>query len=362
MEIGNRKWRFFCLGILVCASLSGCERAPEPKPELKPAVQKTFERGPIRLEISLDKNRVTVAEPMKLTISVAAPETFSITMPAPGEEMGSLSVKSATELPAPPIDGLQQKRQEYVLESLVSGEQTIPAMTIKYRDARTTASAPAAVEGELSSEPIQVRIASALKGELDPANLEHLRDIKGVVDVPLARSWRWVVWAALACALCLLLGFLLYRRVKHRVEKLPPPVPPGTWAFTQLRILEEERLIEQGFYHAFYSRLSDIVRQYIERRFSLMAPERTTEEFLREMRHSPVLHDDHQRLLRDFLESADRVKFALYEPGREEAENAFSAARNFVDETAITTTPGNGEFIHSETEEIGNQKLEIGNR
>jgi hypothetical protein len=194
------------------------------------------------------------------------------------------------------------------------------------------------VEGELSTEPLTVHVTSALTGEVDPSDPAHLRDIKGTVEVPVARSRRWMAWAGGSLVLAAAAtGALLYYRRRRRNQPVPS-VPPGTWAFSELRRLEAERLVEQGLYHAFYSRLSDI-----ERRFALMAPERTTEEFLREVRLSPALREEHQQLLRGFLESADMVKFALYEPGRDEAEKAFGAARNFVDETAYSPSPANEE-------------------
>lgn len=352
-----------------CAQLTGCGHSAEPKTESKPPIEKVAERGPIHLKVSIDKDHVAVAEPLRLMIEASVPENYELTMPSPGEALAALQVKSAKEPPSTIVDGVKHSRQEYELESLTSGEQTIPAMTIHYRESQAAAttqaaSAPAPIEGELSSEPFTINVVSALAGDADPANLEHLRDIKGTVDVPLAHSRRWVIWASVAVFI-ILLGVALYLFTNNRNKKQDPPISPSAWAFGQFRMLEEDRLIEQGLYHAFYSRLSDIVRQYIERRFSLMAPERTTEEFLREVRHNPLLRDEHQRLLRNFLESADMVKFALYEPHREEAEKAFSAAREFVDETAYVAPPTNGEAIPGHDavtilkSEIGNRKSEI---
>ena len=70
-----------------------------------------------------------------------------------------------------------------------------------------------------------------------------------------------------------------------------------------------------------------------------MAPERTTEEFLREARSSSVLADEHKTLLRGFLSAADMVKFALHEPSVNESDGALAAARGFVEETAPAAPP-----------------------
>ena len=55
-------------------------------------------------------------------------------------------------------------------------------------------------------------------------------------------------------------------------------------AYARLRALVAEKLVEQGRIKEFYERISGILRHYIEDRFDLHAPERTTEEFLAELR------------------------------------------------------------------------------
>ena len=67
--------------------------------------------------------------------------------------------------------------------------------------------------------------------------------------------------------------------------------------------------------------------------FRSKAPERTTEEFLDELRGSPRLASRHQELLADFLTRCDFAKFARYEPGRQELEDIHNAALRIVDET-----------------------------
>ena len=92
-------------------------------------------------------------------------------------------------------------------------------------------------------------------------------------------------------------------------------------------------MIEKGLVTEFYFRLSMIVRVYIERRFDLMAPEWTTQEFLVQTQRSDVLPFEHRSTLGGFLEACDMVKFALHEPPEVEITIAFATAREFVDQT-----------------------------
>jgi hypothetical protein len=101
------------------------------------------------------------------------------------------------------------------------------------------------------------------------------------------------------------------------------------WALARLSRLADEGLIEAGLVEQFYIRLSDIVRQYIERRFRIHAPKQTTREFL-------ALARDHSRLAKyrheagQCLQAADMVKFARFRPDRGQSDEALENARQFV--------------------------------
>ncbi|NOX57792.1 MAG: hypothetical protein GXP29_02910, partial [Planctomycetes bacterium] len=153
--------------------------------------------------------------------------------------------------------------------------------------------------------------------------------------LPVDRSWRWLAWTAGGVGVlifCGLLGVFLVRKYR-RGDALVATIPPHEWAFAQLRALADSGLIEAGEFRPFYYRLSEITRTYIELRFGLMAPERTTEEFLDEMRSSNALDETDQAQLQPFLAACDRVKYALYEPTTTEIEGVFNAARDFVERT-----------------------------
>ena len=79
---------------------------------------------------------------------------------------------------------------------------------------------------------------------------------------------------------------------------------------------------------------SAIIRRYIEVRFDLAAPKRSTEEFLAEAQHSPKLAPEYQTLLADFLQCCDLLKFARTFADRNELVQLHDAAIHFVKETA----------------------------
>src|SRR5204863_5993889 len=74
-------------------------------------------------------------------------------------------------------------------------------------------------------------------------------------------------------------------------------------------------------------------RIYLEERFNFHAPERTTEEFLYELRETNLLTATQKESLGGFLQSCDLVKFALYEPGQPELRDLHASALRLVEET-----------------------------
>lgn len=79
--------------------------------------------------------------------------------------------------------------------------------------------------------------------------------------------------------------------------------------------------------------VSEAARKYLEDRFGLRAPERTTEEFLAELSGSVALDGRHKELLADFLTRCDLVKFARAVVDRSELEALHQAAVRLVEET-----------------------------
>jgi hypothetical protein len=155
-----------------------------------------------------------------------------------------------------------------------------------------------------------------------------LRDIKPPVDIP--GGWTWLAWVLGTAALLALL-FWLWRwwsRGKS-AEIAQPYIPAHVRARKRLR----EALLYIDQPREFCIRVSDAIRWYLEERFSFRAPERTTEEFLLELKRTDLLTPMQKTSLGDFLERCDLVKFARYEPAEPELRDLYQSALRLVEET-----------------------------
>lgn len=167
-----------------------------------------------------------------------------------------------------------------------------------------------------------------------------ITDIKPIQDAP-----RWV-WGTLRWILLALLliglgvgGYFLYRyiqRLKQRGTAMEPVVPlrpAEEVALERLDQIREEKLWQTGETKLYHTLLTDIIREYIGRRFDVHSTEKTSDETLRELR--PEMKDKRELFdqLKGMLTLADLVKFAKWTTTPEENEDALRTAYHFVEET-----------------------------
>ncbi len=78
---------------------------------------------------------------------------------------------------------------------------------------------------------------------------------------------------------------------------------------------------------------SRIVRQYLEDRFAIRAPEMTTEEFLISLKTSSQLTAEQKQIVGQFLDACDQVKFARHLPTEKEVQHSFDLMKRFITQT-----------------------------
>ena len=171
---------------------------------------------------------------------------------------------------------------------------------------------------------MKTNLASALASV---PSTNDLRAIKPPVEVP--NEWAWLWWTL--TAVLVIGGIVAWFLLRKKMVKPPalPVVPPHVRAKQRLA----EALAFIGEPNRFCTAVSNTARLYLEERFSLRAPERTTEEFLIELRRSHHLAPDQKESLGRFLESCDLVKFARYEPTESALRELHDSALRLVDET-----------------------------
>ncbi len=172
-----------------------------------------------------------------------------------------------------------------------------------------------------------------------------LRDIKPPVHI--ASIWDWLLWVlGVLLVLALLYGAWVWWRRRRAWVSPVPVIPPHVRALQKL----QEALTLIGQPREFCILVSDTVRWYLEERFEFRAPERTTEEFLRELQVTNLVSPDQKRSLGEFLEKCDLVKFAKYEPAELELRDLHGSAMRLVEETQpVAVVPSSSELQSAAT-------------
>jgi len=310
--------------LLLCA---GCgQKADREAAKAEFEVDKVYERGPVTVHVRLDKTTMTIAQTVLLQFEATVQPAYEITMPKVDEALKDFGLVNWDNL-GRRLDAKNNvvTTYQYELEPFLSGKYEIPAFTFTFNDVNE----PDA-KHELSSEPIAVEVTSLL-GE-DRANLV-IEDIEDVVAMPRKASYGWV-WGLSALAVIggASLGWWLWRK-KHVQALVRIFKPAHEIAYARLRALVAEDLVGAGRIKEFYERISGILRHYIEDRFELQAPERTTEEFLIELQRTDVLTVSDKDVLGEFLMHCDLVKFAKHAPTTEQIQRTFDLVKDFIERT-----------------------------
>ena len=173
---------------------------------------------------------------------------------------------------------------------------------------------------------------SNIKGKLSIAG-----ELKPELQAQAAKSrYYWLMAIFIILILALIYWFFI-RNNKKKSKTLK------SWALALLNLNELNESFMSGKLSAVkcIANLTDIVRNYLEDRFHIHAPTQTTEEFLKSMENwnSPLDNKD-KNFLRDFMVSADMIKFAKYEAPKSQVETAIERAIQLVDETTPNQEEG----------------------
>jgi len=311
--------------ILFC---HGCaEDTPSDSAESEFAIDKLFERGPLTVHVRLDKDKMTIAETVLLQFEAAIDSKYKLQMPQVGSQLQNFGIVDWDNLG----DRLDENNNvvstyQYRLEPFLSGNYQIPAFTFEFSDANSIAEK----KYTLTTEPIDIEVTSLL-GE-DRENLV-IADIEDVVDMPKSPSY-WPLWTLGGCvgigAVIIAWLYLQRRRIQELVRIFKPA---HEIAYARLKALVKDDPVAAGKIKEFYERISDILRHYIEHRFDLRAPERTTEEFLAELALADVLGEADKKMLEEFLTHCDLVKFAKHDPTRQQVQHTFDIVKEFIEKT-----------------------------
>jgi len=309
---------------LAACVLTSCQTAEAPR-----APAKTHEP---KADISLSPASVKVAEQARVLVSVEHPEEVAVRFPAAGLPCNGLDVVQTGDVRSRGIDpGWLLTERTFVVRGFRPGAYTLGPVE--------TALVPGQASGgeaeKLKTPTARLVVESALGTS---SSLADLRPMAGPRELP-PEPPAWLTWAGIAAGALAVVAAaaLAVNRWAHRryeLRRAPPAPPAHEVALAELRKIRESGMLEDGRVSEYTDLVSDVLRRYLEARFELPAPDRTTEEFLDDIASAPVLDRARKQFLADYLARCDLVKFAAADPGRRELDVLYNESVSFVNGTA----------------------------
>ncbi len=264
---------------------------------------------------------LTVTHRADVSFTVTAPPAFRTDTPAAPETLSDGRLKATRTLRMQPLE---------------------PRESLKVAGLRVIWRESTGGEAGIDIPEQRVAISRLLVAEANPefkawgapgGDADAFFESKGPVPY---RTTAWALLIGLIVGVGLALGvgvgFLVRRWLEARRQPPGPPIDPRPAhiiALEALDALSNAAQTERMEVKDYYSRLSEIIRAYLERRYEFTALEMTSDEIRWEIRGMDLGHEARLAIDR-FLDETDMVKFAAHLPGSGEADTVMLAARGLI--------------------------------
>ncbi|MGB0931277.1 MAG: LPXTG cell wall anchor domain-containing protein [Chitinophagales bacterium] len=296
-----------------------------------------------KITASLDRYEIEVGEQVKLQLVAEYAPDMQVQFPLLKLDGELIEVAEIGDIDSTRLENdLIRNLQVIMVQAWDTGQYVIPSMRFSYVDSDKN------IKGQFATEELIFFVTSPLENALPTPNPQdsaavagaEIRDIKAIKDVPF--TWRDAVPYVLMGLVALLIagGFYFWWRKRKEKEAsaaayVPPPRPAHEVAFEKLQFLEGEKYWQQGDVKKYYSELTNIVREYLEGRYDILALESTTDEILQDLKEEEFEAELWSKL-KNMLQTADLVKFAKAKPDIEKHSHYLANAKEIVRVTKKT--------------------------
>jgi len=286
----------------------------------------------IQVDARFDSTAILIGDQIKLHLEMERQVDVRVQFPTTWMEAIPREIEILEIYPVDSIrlaDGRIRLKQEILITCFDEGRHELPPISF-----------PFVADGYVDT--IATRPAYLDVFAIPIEDMNYIADIKPIFELPLGWAdvlpWLWRI--GLLLLVVALIGFGIYAYIRRRNNKpifgAPKPAdPPHIIALRELDKLRGEKLWQNNRAKDYYTRLSDVVRTYIEGRFSVMAMEMTSDEILVGLQDAGFEDNNLVERLRKIFSLADLVKFAKAEPFPDENETSMLDSYLFVNNTKI---------------------------
>ena len=264
------------------------------------------------VKVVTSTKNIKIGEQIEYKISVQAPVDAAVVFPE-GQTFGALEMVKTNPTDTLKEAGKFRLEKAYYLTQFDEGKYTIPQQKIQIS------------HKDFYTDSLLVEVHNVAVDTLK----QPLYDAKPIAEVASPSSFRLWLWIVLGLVVLLFsataLYFFIFRKKKLSAEEERKKLPPFERAIQDLKDLQNSKFLIESQHKAYYTRLTDIVKEYLEDEVHILAKESTTDELLAKvtaLQQTGKLHLSEETInnLKRVLQNADLVKFAKSKPSDNNAE------------------------------------------
>ena len=305
----------------------------------------------LQIRATFDTSKILIGDQLKFRMQVVQPSNAVVQWPELVDTLNSkIEILSSEQPDTVKKDNVYSITREYLVTAFDSGYYVIKPFAFPFR--------MGLISDTLYSSP-----TSLLVQTIPMDTVTQIKDIVPPLNTPyiLAESKLYIILGLAVILIGVIIWFLIkhYRKepvfVKRKVVE-----PAHVTALRDLDNLRAEKLWQNNKVKLYYTRVTEILRVYIEQRFKISAMEQTSDEILQSFNNVYLEDKEQLLLLRKIFDTADLVKFAKLEPLPDENEICLLDAYQFVNNTKLIDIPEAG--IESNSTEEGVEEITTDNQ
>ena len=285
----------------------------------------------IKVSASFDTARIFIGDQVHYIITIDRPSDIPVSI----KTLRDTLCKNVEIVSGPAMDSLVMQdnklriTRKYLVTSFDSGFYQVPPVYAEIKDA-------SGIKRYYSDySPLQVMRVKIAPPDTTAKIFDIIKPYRAPITLGEILPWLIIALMAAALAWGVILLFRRFKKNKSVAEPVRNPDPAHLIAFRELEKLKEEQLWQKGELKHYYTRLTEILRQYLENRYGVCSLEMTTSETLEALVKSGFRKDESYALLKIILNGSDLVKFAKYKPDPAENEEHFDNSWKFVENTKV---------------------------
>jgi hypothetical protein len=289
----------------------------------------------VSVTAQFDTNKIYIGDQVYFTVKIEKPVGANLTYPLFKDTL----FKKIEIVSGPKTDTIVLQNgknaiiQKYLVTSFDSGLYHIPPVYAEF----TTENGLKRIYSNYSS--LEVSRINVAPGD----STDSIYDIVSPYKVPLTIGdilpW-FLLLVIISLAIWYIIRLIRNRNLKKSGEKKQIILEPAhIIAFRELEKLKNDQLWQKGEVKLYYTRLTEIVRQYLENRYDISSLELTTEDTLNIFKKSVKPDPDLFNFLKSVLVNADLVKFAKFKPEPSDNVTSFENSWNFISDTMLKPEP-----------------------